>query len=54
MERHVAHSQALATSISRMTLGATHPPAAPTPVVQSALMPMETTSVRATDARAIA
>ncbi len=49
----VTHSQALATSISRMTLGAAQPSASAAPVVQTALMPAETTSVRVTGARAI-
>ncbi len=50
----VTHSQALAMSISRMTLGGAHPPTPAAPVVQTALMPAETTSVRVTGARAIA
>ncbi len=37
-----------------MTLGATQPPAAPSPVVQTTLLPVETTSIPATDARTIA
>ncbi len=41
----VTRSQALAMSISRMTLGAAQPPASTAPVVQTALMPAETTSV---------
>ncbi len=43
---HVTHSQALATSISRMTLGVTQPPASTAPVMQTALMPAKTTSVQ--------
>ncbi len=44
----VTHSQALATSISRMTLGGGQPPTPAAPVMQTALMPAETTSVRVT------
>ncbi len=44
----VTQSQALATSISRMTLGATQSPASTPSVMQHALMPAETTSVRVT------
>ncbi len=50
----VTHSQALATSISRMTLGTAQPPAPTAPVMQTALLPVETTSVRVTGARVIA
>ncbi len=50
----VTHSQALATSISRMTLGVAHPPASTAPVMQTALMPAETNIIRVTGARAIA
>ncbi len=50
----VTQSQALATSISRMTLGTTQSPASAPAVVQHALMPTETSSVRVTGARAIA
>ncbi len=53
-EPHVTHSRALATSISRMALGAAQPPASAAPVMQTMLMPVETTSVRVTGARAIA
>ncbi len=44
-EPRVTHSQALATSISRKTLGVRQPPASTTPVMQTALMLAETTSV---------
>ncbi len=54
LEPHAAHSQALATSISWMTLGVTQPPASTDPVMQTALLPAETTSMRVTGARAIA
>ena len=50
----VTQSQALATSISRMTLGSTQSPASAHAIVQHALMPTETSSVRVTGARAIA
>ncbi len=50
----VTQSQALATSISRMTLGSTQSPASTHAVVQHALMPAETSSVRVTGARAFA
>ncbi len=50
----VSQSQALATSISRMTLEATQSLASAPTVVQHAMMPAETTSVRVTGARAIA
>ncbi len=50
----VTHSQALATSISRMTLGVAQPPASTASVMQTTLMPAETTSIRVTGARAIA
>ncbi len=50
----VPQSQALATSISRMTLGSTQSPASAPTVVQHALMPTETSSVRVTGARGIA
>ncbi len=53
-ETRVTHSQALATSISWMTLGVTQPPASTAPVMQTALMPAEMTSVRVTGARALA
>ncbi len=53
-EPRVTHSQALATSISQMTLGVAQPPASTAPVMQTALMLAETTSVRVTGARAIA
>ena len=53
-EPHVTHSQVLATSISRMTLGAAQPPAPTAPIMQTVLLPVETTSVRVTGARAIA
>ncbi len=49
----VTQSQALATSISRMTLGVAQPPASAPSVMQTALMPVETTSMRVTGARAI-
>ncbi len=50
----VTQSQALATFISRRTLGSTQSPASAPAVVQHALMPAETSSVRVTGARAIA
>ncbi len=50
----VTHSQALAMSISRMTLEVAQPPASAAPVMQTALMPAETTSIRVTGVRAIA
>ncbi len=50
----VTQSQALVTSISRMTLEATPSPTSAPAVMQHALMPAETTSVRITGARAIA
>ena len=50
----VTHSQALATSISWMTLGVVQPPASTAPVMQTTLMPAETTSIWATGAQAIA
>ncbi len=50
----VTQSQALATSISRMTLGSTQSPVSAPAVVQHALMPTETSSVQVTGARAIA
>ncbi len=53
-EPPAAHSQALATSISRMTLGAAPPPAPTAPVIQTALMLVAKTSVRVTGARTIA
>ncbi len=53
VESSVAHSQAPATSITRMTLGATKPPAPPAPVMQTTLLPVETISVRVTGARVI-
>ncbi len=53
-EPRVTHSQALDTSISRITLGVAQPPASTTPVMQTALLLAETTSVRVTGARAIA
>ncbi len=46
----VTQSQALATSISRMTLGSAQSPASAHAVVQHALMPTETSSVRVTGA----
>ncbi len=49
-EPHVTHSQALATSISRMTLGAAQPPAPTAPIMQTALLPVEMTSVQVTGA----
>ncbi len=52
-EPRATHSQALATSISRMTLGIAQPPASTAPVM-TALLPAETTSIRVTGARAIA
>ncbi len=53
-EPRVAHSQALAISISRMTLGAAQPPALPAPIMQTALLLVEMTSVQVTGARATA
>ncbi len=50
----VTQSQALATSISRMTLGSAQSPNPARAVVQHALMPTETSSMRVTGARAIA
>ncbi len=50
----VPQSQALATSISQMTLGSAQSPASAHAVIQHALMPTETSSVRVTGARAIA
>ncbi len=53
-EPSVTHSQALATSISRMTLGIAQPPASTAPVMQTVLLLAETTSIRVTGAWAIA
>ncbi len=50
----VTHLQALATSVSRMTLGVAQPPASTAPVMQTVLMPAETTSIGVTGAQAIA
>ncbi len=44
-EPRTTHSQALATSISRMTLGIAPPPASTAPVMHTALLPAETTSI---------
>ncbi len=44
-ETRATHSQALATSISRMTLGIAQPPASTAPIMQTALLPAETTSI---------
>ncbi len=53
-EPSATHSQALATSISRMTLGIAQTPASTAPVMQTALLPAETTSIRVMGVRAIA
>ncbi len=50
MDSQVAHSQAMATFISRIILGAMQSPA---PAVHTALLLVETTSIRVTYARAI-
>ncbi len=53
-EPRVTHSQALATSISQMTLGVAQAPASTAPIMQTTLLLAETTSIRVTGARAIA